>query len=82
MWIKSESGQVLNLEHARSVEVFPSGDAWQIVAHFVGDAAGADDSVFVPLCEPRAEKDAQHILERICGALDGKDNFLDIARIH
>jgi hypothetical protein len=49
--------------------------------HFVGDAAGAEDSAFVPLCERRPEKEAQHIMERICGALDGKDNFLDIARI-
>ena len=81
MWIKSEGGEIFNLVHARSVELFPSGESWQLVAHFVGDAAGAEDAAFVPLCAPRPEKEAQHIMERICGALDGKDNFLDIARI-
>ncbi|HEX8551354.1 MAG TPA: hypothetical protein VF681_07335 [Abditibacteriaceae bacterium] len=84
MWIKSESGQLLNLAHARVLEVFPSGDAWQVVAHFVGNedgGEGVENPLFVPVCAPRTEKEAQHILDRIGGALDGKDNYLDIARI-
>jgi hypothetical protein len=87
MWIKNERDQIHNLTHARLIELFPaSDDGYQIVAHFVGsenagEMGGVENPLFVELCGPRPEKEARHILERICGALDGKDGYLDITRI-
>lgn len=87
MWIKNERGQLHNLTHARLIELFPAGDeGFQIVAHFAGSERGDENTgvqnpLFVELCAPRPEKEARHILERICGALDGKDGYLDITRI-
>ena len=84
MWIKNERGQLFNLTHARLIEVFPSGDNWQVVAHFVGSENGGDSGVenplFVELCEPKPEKEARHVMDRICGALEMKAAVCDLTR--
>lgn len=84
MWIKNERGQLFNLTHARLIEVFPAGEGWQIVAHFVGserdEESGVENPLFVELSEPKPEKDARHVMERICGALEMKAAFCDLTR--
>jgi len=85
MWVKSESGQLLNMAHARTIEVFPSREKFVVVAHFVGNESGDDSaigsSLFVPLCADKSEPDAHELLERIGRALDGKDAYLDLNRL-
>lgn len=84
MWIKSERGQLFNLTHARLLELFPAGEGWQIVAHFVGSEqdlqSGVENPLFVELSEPKSEKEARHVMERICGALEMKAALCDLTR--
>jgi len=84
MWIKSERSQLFNLTHARLLELFPAGEGWQVVAHFVGSetqtASGVENPLFVELSEPKPEKEARHVMERICGALEMKAALCDLTR--
>jgi hypothetical protein len=85
MWIKNERGQLFNLTHARLIELFPAGEGWQVVAHFVGseradETSGVENPLFVELCAPKPEKEARHVMERICGALEMKAAFCDLTR--
>jgi hypothetical protein len=85
MWVKSESGQILNLSHARLIELFPSGDdKFIIVVHFVGseraeEIPGVENPLFVELCEARPEKEAQALMKKLCGALEMKEAFVDFS---
>ena len=83
MWIKNERGQLFNLTHARLIEVVQTGDGWQVVAHFTGEGSegtGVENPLFVELSEAKPEKEARHVMERICGALEMKAALCDLTR--
>jgi hypothetical protein len=86
MWIKSEGGQLLNLGHARLIEVFPSGDEnYAVVAHFVGserasEISGVQNPLFVTLTEPKPHKETLAQFTRLTGALEMKESYVDLSR--
>jgi len=77
MWVKSADRRLLNLSHARLIEVFPSGEKFAVVAQWSDES----ETDFVELQRDLSEASANELVERISRAIDGNDRFLDLTRV-
>ncbi len=88
MWVKAESGKLLNLDHAQVVEVYSAKEGeYSVIARFAGTGVKdsynhpvSSDVLVTELTAPKSQKDADKAVDRIGHSLERKEAFIDLTR--